>query len=298
MNVSALVKHALDLDNESVTNIKRAGGMTNRNYFITINSEEYVVRLPGYGTSELINRKTERANLEFATKLGINPKLIYFNEKTGMKITKKVPNVINLTPVLAKKNSLMKEIANLFKIVHGANETMQNDFKLFSLMNHYWELVRTVNELAADKLEGFRKEIFKLKKRYELLENIPSKPCHIDPAASNFLIDQTNNVYLIDWEYSGMFDPLWDIAAFVLECDFSKQEEEVFFSLYFGRKANKIEAKRILLYKIFQDYLWSLWAMYKEAKGDDLGSYAMFRLKRAKNHIRLFQSVYNQIEAG
>lgn len=299
MKVKELIRNALNLnDNESVTIEGQAGGMTNLNYFVTVGSDQYVVRLAGYGTEELVNRKTEKANLNFATNLGINPKLIYFNEKTGMKITEKVNQAITLTPNLAKDVDWMPAIANVFKTVHYSGKRLVNEFKLFDLMEHYWKITKEVNPLIVEKWDILNHEIIKLSKRYQLLEEIPSVPCHIDPTFANFLISGKNKVYLIDWEYSGMFDPLWDLSSFMLESRFTEKEEKEFLNYYFNRTVTKEEAERILMYKIFQDYLWSLWSVYKEAKGDNFGSYGIFRLKRAHKNIQLYHSIYSQIEAG
>ena len=79
---------------------------------------------------------------------------------------------------------------------------------------------------------------------------------------------------------------MWDLAAHIIECDFDKDEEELFLQKYF--KSNEVEykyKKKILIYKICQDFLWSLWANIKEAKGDDFGSYSIDRYNRAKENL-------------
>ena len=37
--------------------------------------------------------------------------------------------------------------------------------------------------------------------------------------------------------------------------------------------------------KIFLDFLWTLWALMKEAGGEDFGSYANTRFTRAKSNL-------------
>ena len=51
---------------------------------------------------------------------------------------------------------------------------------------------------------------------------------------------------------------------------------------YLERDPMEEEMQRILLHKIFQDYLWALWTIYKEEKGIDYGSLARERMNRAK----------------
>src|SRR5699024_9130238 len=153
-----------------------------------------------------------------------------------------------------------------------------------------------VNPFILEKFEMLDKDLVKLKKRFLYMKGITQVPCHIDPDHTNFLIDEQERVYLIDWEYSGMFDQ--DIAAFSLECEFTENEELTFLAAYFQRETKEEELERMLMHKIFQDYLWSLWTFYKEAQGDDFGSYGMLRLKRAKENMQLFDETFNRTEAG
>lgn len=54
------------------------------------------------------------------------------------------------------------------------------------------------------------------------------KPCHNDLVAENFLKAEDGTIYLIDWEYSGMNDPMWDIAALFLESNFTDESQDYF----------------------------------------------------------------------
>jgi thiamine kinase-like enzyme len=82
-----------------------------------------------------------------------------------------------------------------------------------------------------------------------------------------------------------MNDPMWDLAAHSLECSFSEDDEELFLSLYFGTMPEEKYIKRILIHKICQDFLWSIWTNIKEAKGDDFGTYGIDRYNRAKRNL-------------
>ena len=110
------------------------------------------------------------------------------------------------------------------------------------------------------------------------------RPCHNDTVPENFVKDD-ERLYLIDWEYSGMNDPMWDLAAHIIECDFSEGDEELFLNTYFEGNIEEKYKTKILIYKICQDFLWSIWTNIKEAKGDDFGSYGENRYNRAKSNL-------------
>ncbi|WP_172372502.1 choline/ethanolamine kinase family protein [Sporosarcina jiandibaonis] len=282
-----LIKEALQLPHAKIENIQTTGGMTNLNYLVTIDSTKFIVRIPGNGTEEFIDRGIEKENLEFASSLGINPELRYFDLDSGLKITKKIVSAITLTPELASQEKTMKKVAEIFRTVHHSNRKMSNRFELFEMMTNFEELA---HEAGAEFFDGFdevKKEIISLQQYFTDL-NVEETPCHIDPACSNFIMSDEDKVYLIDWEYSGMFDPMWDIAAHALEARISESEEAYFVGQYFQREATVSEKKRMLLHKIFQDYLWSLWTLFKEGKGDDFGDYGKNRFERARKNIEVF----------
>ena len=288
------IKKALQLPpNVKVTNICLAGGMTNLNYVVTIDSFEYIVRVPGNGTQAIINRQEEKENLELASRIGINPELRYLNIETGLKITRKIENATTVTSKIAKHEETMREVAEVFRTLHFSSEEMNNDFNLFELIPLYEQLAL---QAGANFYEGFmevKDSMVFFRQYYEALD-IKKVPCHIDPACSNFIFNEEGKFYLIDWEYSGMFDSMWDLAAYSLEAGLSEREEANFLKVYFQREASMQEQERILLHKIFQDLLWSLWTLFKEAKGDDFGMYGKNRFERAKNNIQLFKETFEQ----
>ena len=117
------------------------------------------------------------------------------------------------------------------------------------------------------------------------------RPCHNDLVAANLVKNSvTGRMYLIDWEYSGTNDPMFDIAALFLENDFSAEDEELFFHYYYGDRPQPAASReKILIFKILQDYLWSTWTVLKESRGDNFGTYGLDRFTRAQKNIDLWE---------
>jgi thiamine kinase-like enzyme len=82
-----------------------------------------------------------------------------------------------------------------------------------------------------------------------------------------------------------MNDPMADLAALFLESDFTEENEDYVLSRYFHGEIPEKTKIKILCYQILWDYLWALWTVIKEAKGDDFGSYGMDRYNRARKNI-------------
>ena len=105
-------------------------------------------------------------------------------------------------------------------------------------------------------------------------------------------------MFLIDWEYSGMNDPVWDLADHSIECNFTDSQERQLLENYYQTNdlPPYIELK-MLAYKICSDFVWSVWTIFKESRGDDFGSYGRDRLERAAENMSLYQEkrrAYNE----
>ena len=63
-------------------------------------------------------------------------------------------------------------------------------------------------------------------------------PCHNDLLAENFL-DSSEKLWLIDWEYAAMGDPLFDLANFVANFELSDSQTMTLMTGYFGEVDDK-----------------------------------------------------------
>lgn len=290
--IYGIMQDALGVSKEMVQHIKRTpGGETNDSYFVTIEEERFVVRIPGKGTEELLDRCAEKQNLLFGTELGINPPLVYYDDETGVKITRAIDGAEALTPKMAREKGLMQDVIHLFQCLHHAEAPTMNRFDLFKRIAHYETLVKNENEMKLDQIASLRQDIHKLKNVYQSFQ-VKEVPCHMDAVFVNILKDKEDHLFLIDWEYSGLCDPLWDIATLSLSLLLDEEEEMFFLSYYFGRSPNEEELQRLHLLKIFLDYYWSLWYFYKEAKGEQFGDSGMRRVNRAESHITQYKDMY------
>ena len=291
-SLKVLVSECLNIDMKQIKQIAAIGGMTNKNYKVMIDDQNYVLRVPGNGTEKMISRVDEIKNAAFAHEIGVDADLIYFNEQTGIKISKFIEDAQTLSPEGAKKPYVMKKICQLLNQLHQCGREMENEFNVYEKIESYEQLL---NELKGEYYEDYqlvKQQVLQLK---ELMDDLEIKlvPCHNDTLAENFIKDKHDQYYLIDWEYAGMNDPMWDVAAHCLENGFNSDEEELFLKTYFKQEPKRSYKTRVLVNKIYQDFLWSLWTKVKEASGDDFGDYGIERYNRAKENLKLLA---NQLE--
>lgn len=112
----------------------------------------------------------------------------------------------------------------------------------------------------------------------------PLAPCHCDPLCENFLDDGTV-MWIVDWEYSGMNDPLWDLGDLSVEAGMTADQDAEMMAAYFGRPPSAAETGRMVIYKAMCDLLWTLWGLIQHADGnpaEDFWAYATGRFDRCK----------------
>ncbi|MEH7250381.1 NTP transferase domain-containing protein [Neobacillus niacini] len=283
--VKQLLSEVLEIDQQSISKIEKLGGLTNNNYKVNIKDKDFVVRVPGFGTEKTIDRLNEKINSSLAYKIALDSKTIYFNEFTGLKITEFIDSAETLNPTTAKREDNMELIAGVLKTLHTSTEKFNEDFDPFIGTLYYENVLLEANgKLYDDYLE--LKELFMpLKDELENL-GIVNVPGHLDTLPENFIKSGENKLYLIDWEYSGNYDYLYDVAAVSLECAYSEDEEELFFKKYFGTNPSTEERKKIEIHKIMQDMFWSMWSAAKVALGDPyLADYSLDRYNRGKTNL-------------
>ena len=260
---------------EEVLSVEQLGGMTNQNYLAKTTNKQYIVKFFGKGTEKLINRQDEKYNLELLKDLDLDVKNYLFDIEAGIKVNEYIESAITLDSTSIKTK--FDKIAPILQTIHASGKELKGEFAPFEEIKKYESLIE--EKIPYANYEAVREEVFSLEKRLADL-GVDRKSCHIDLVPENFIESPQGRLYLIDWEYSLMNDPMWDLAALFLESEFTRQEEEAFLSHYESEQT-PVSREKIAIYKILQDAIWSLWTVYKEEQGADFGDYGVSRYQRA-----------------
>ncbi len=266
--------------------LQQEGGLTNNNYKVMVDKNLYIYRIPGPGTNQLINRFQEKICTEAASALGIDAPLVYFKADTGEKISQFIDNSITLQETLIKEPKYMEASARLLRKLHDYKIQIDVKFDVFEKIEDYEKLIRAV------KPDCFWEDYLEMKQLIETLKaeirnlKVETVLCHNDPLCENFIVNESR-MYLVDWEYAGTNDPLWDVADVVIEANFSEAQEQQFYNFYFQNEITVLEKRRLIINKILLDFLWSLWGLQRFTHGIDLYDYATVRYQRAKANLKL-----------
>ncbi|MBZ9692832.1 NTP transferase domain-containing protein [Clostridium sp. M14] len=290
--VKTIVREAMKVSEDEISEVVAAGGMTNKNYRICVKGKRYILRVAGIGTECMISRKNEMFNSSIASEREYNVETPYFNVETGIKISTFIENAETLTPRSVKKEENLKQVTRILRDLHEDNEfPMKNEFNVFRELEKYEDILKTADGEFFDDYDEVRERFMKLEEVLKDCDRV-FVPSHNDLVSENLVKDTEGRIYLIDWEYSGINDDMWDLAALSLENNFSEDDTELMFRLYFNGEVDENSRKRLLIHQISQDLLWAVWTLIKENEGDDFGTYGIDRYNRGKENLNKLEAEF------
>lgn len=242
-------------------------GLTNENYTISRNGERFVIRIPNEDSTRLlgINRSAEFRALEAVKTLGIGPEVVHFDPSSGVMISRYIDGR-KISSEAMKSESNIARTTKLLKAVHQL-EAIPFSFSPYDDI---------VNRIAVARKREIRlpEGLGELEKKLEEIRQEREKDtsarglCHNDPFYNNFLDDGT--LKLLDWEYAGMGDIFFDLAA--MSSFFSEDHKRRMLELYFGEYS---ELNRMKLAQMaFVVSFWNgMWAVLQEDICGNKGTY-------------------------
>lgn len=285
-NLKAYLSEIFQDKDTSSAEITQIGGMSNKNFKINFEGNNYVLRVPGNGSDGMVERSNEEFNAFEACKLGVNPAIRYFNASTGIKLADFIEGAETLNSATIQRHDNMRKIAQIYQKIHNSHIRLKNEFNIFKEIEKYNLLLKRVGATMYEGWEAIKEQVMALETHLNNL-GVDLKPCHNDALYENFIKSKDGTIYLIDWEYSGMNDPMADFASLFIEANFDRENEDYILEQYFEGNIPDTSQEKILCYQILWDYLWAQWTVIKEASGDDFGSYGRDRFERAVKNLKL-----------
>ena len=273
-------------DDNTYRDIARLGGMTNHSYKVTRNDgAEYLVRIPGEGTEEMINRTDERKSTTLACRLGIDAELLYFGDD-GTKVMRFIRDPQPMSEAVMREEQNIRQAADIFRRLHTCGEDTGVRFEVFEMAALYERIIREAQVTFYDDYETVKQTVMDVKRSIDKAGVQPNVPCHNDSLMGNWVLDGTGKLWLIDWEYSGMNDPMWDLSCLSIEADYREKEDAFLLEMYFGNAPSAEQQKRFIAAKMYVDYLWTLWGLTRVPfDGVFMQEYADMRYERLKRNI-------------
>lgn len=283
-----VICEALGAQQNEVTNITvLKKGMTNRSFLFSCKDKKYIMRIPGEGTDQLINRRQEAAVYQTIAGRKICDEIAYINPENGYKITEYLDGARVCD---AEKEEGLQKCMKKLREFHGQKLRVDHSFDLFGQMEYYESLWEGTPSAYKD-YEKTKAHVLQLKDYIEA--NAGERVLtHIDAVPDNFLFVEENGkeeIRLIDWEYAGMQDPHVDIAMFCIYSLYKKEQVDHLIDLYFEGNCDDRTRIKIYCYIAVCGLLWSNWCEYKRKLGVEFGEYSLRQYRYAKDYYKIVQ---------
>ncbi len=225
-------------DAERVSAEPLSGGLTNSSHLVDVDGERFVVRVAGSDTSVLgIDREREAAAVRHASAAGISPETIAFLLPEGHTVTRFLADAHPVTLDGARSEAYLRRIADRLREIHGL-PAIDGVFDPYGDIDRWLAAVEARGISRSRRLDGLLRRVEKVKLE-RMLALDASVLCHNDSHWDNVL-DDGDDLWVIDWEYAGMGDPMFDLAANAFEL--TATGKDTLLSAYYGATSDELRA--------------------------------------------------------
>lgn len=296
-----VICNELECREEGIINIEvLKKGMTNRSFLFEVdrgeNKGRYIMRIPGEGTDQLIDRAAEALVYRTISGYSFCDDPVYINSDNGYKITRYIEGVRCCDPENEEDLRLCMKKLRCF---HAIPLTVPHTFDLFERIDFY--------ESLWDGQPSIYKDYRKTKENCKRLGSFIDKHrgqmqlTHIDAVPDNFLFDPNvegeMSIQLSDWEYAGMQDKHVDIAMFCIYSMYGKEQIDKLIDIYFEEDGgcNKVTRAKIYCYISVCGLIWSNWCEYKRNLGVEFGEYSLYQYRYGKEYFKYAVELMNEV---
>ena len=232
------------------------GGITNLNFLVSDSGSKSVVRLGSDIPEHLVYRSNEIIVSEAAYQVGVSPKLIY--NEPGVLVLEFIESK-TLEPKTVREN--LNKIVPIIRKIHDEIPNKLSGqpqiFWVFYVIKYYSNYLLNNNSSHISLIPSLLKKAEKLEKLSSPREIVFG---HNDLLAANFL-DDGSKIWVVDWEYGGFNDPLFDIGGLSSNNDLDENLENEVLEMYFKEKPSKdliIKYNAMKTASLLRETMWSM----------------------------------------
>lgn len=241
------------------------GGITNRNFKVDDGHRLYVARLCDDKRHLGIDRQNEVACQRAAHALGLAPEVLH--EEPGALVSEYL-EARPLRPEEMRRSDVLDRLGRELRGLHKGWSEVAGMILYFCPLQTILTYARTGAELGArmpPELGVWLEEARGLTRRLR-----PFRPvlCHNDLLSANLLEEPASGrIRLVDWEYSGMGHPLFDLANAASNGDLDADGEAAFLEAYAGGLDVR-DLSELRLLRVLSSLRETLWAVIQTVASD------------------------------
>jgi hypothetical protein len=221
-----------------------------------------VVRLPNRPRIG-VDHEREATNACIAASIGIGPDVV-LSRDDGTLVTRTLDGE---SPTVATFPPLVEEAGRLLRRLHDGPD-FAGTFDPFDLIE------RLRDDVGPSDCDALLAAVPHVDPRFDA-------SCHVDTWPGNFICT-SDGLRLVDWEYSAMADPMWDLADLSVEADLSAADDEQLLAAH-----GDADVDRFVALKPVCDLLWSLWSLAEHAAGNQADDFVAEAARRTARGFAL-----------
>ena len=254
------------------------GGITNLNFLVNHGNEKLVVRLGQDIPEHLVYRSNEINVSKAAHEIGVSPKLIHSEQ--GVLVLEFIESE-TLDPKGVQKN--LEKIIPVIKKIHNEIPNFLSGqpaiFWVFHVIKYYANFLRSNHSIHQNKIDDLLLKASKLEKLSSPREIVFG---HNDFLAANFL-DDGSKIWVVDWEYGGFNDPLFDIGGLASNNDFKQDLEKEALEMYYEKSISNdfsLKYDSMKTASLLRETMWSMVSEITSKLDFDYGEYTQENLSK------------------
>ena len=217
-----------ELDRINPADIKRTelSGLTNLNFRLQIEDQDWVLRIPKPETNLHIDRDAEIHNQLLANQLGIAPRPVW-RDNSGASLT---PTLKSTRPISASE---LNQPDTLKALLMPVRKLHRSGFRFLGAVNLKDTIHQYFSALPEARQLDFSQRMDEAQYRYDRIDehDCEAVASHNDLVLENCLIG-SQSLWLIDWEFSSMASPYWDLATLCNAANFDRVQSNRLLECY------------------------------------------------------------------
>jgi thiamine kinase-like enzyme len=232
------------------------GGLANRSWVARVDGERYVIKAITEAMGEfnlMIPSATNLRNTSAAGESGVAARVFHSFPDPPALVMEFIDGRTLQTADLSEPEMVVR-LGSAVARLHRYAPAFENTIEIWGFLDDYLKLVE---EHDLPVFDGLLEALPTLREIQDALtvNALPFVPSHNDLLPLNVMDD--GDVRLIDYDFSGMNDPMFDLGDLAMEGDYDWETLRKLCHSYFGED-NPVQCARAALFGMAAQYTWVL----------------------------------------